>query len=316
MVYRVEELGKPLMWVTRDCPGWVGNEYEGVVLMRRLFVPGVALLLVLAACGSAETSVDTAVESEPDAPLATADGTDEPSSSPEEAPDEDDVSTPEPGPGASTNFCEFISAFAASDANQLVGVTPEDIATSFTGTSDAIRQALDIAPAEVRDDVAYFSETYDGFVSFLEDNEFNFANISEDELDDPRLTALEDQELVDAGERIQAFCGVDLDIGDDSSVGEGGTPSGDVPAGLQAELIFPNSTVVVSTESVSGLVVLLQTDSSMDDLIDYYTDLLGAPLVVVDDPPTAGWVVERDGGILSVTVGIEDGVTQIVISQT
>ena len=285
--------------------------------MRKLSVVAVLLALLVAACGG-DTATDTTGATTADAPSEQQGGDGEPQDPPSEpeVDEEDDPSLPAEGSGASTNFCEFVSTFSdVGDAP--ASLNPADIEESFTSTAEAIEQSLDIAPSEVRDDVAMISEAYNGFVELLGEYDFDFLNMPEEATNDPRLTALDGDELQLAGDRIVAFCGLDPEVGDDDvSAGDGDQATGDLPAGFNAELVPPDGDVVVASESLSGTVVLIETQMSIDELVAFYTELLGAPLVVVDDPPAASWVQQTDDGILSVNVGIEDGVTQVAIAQT
>jgi len=265
--------------------------------MNRLVRLAAVTMVVLAACGGGDTEAGDST--------TTVAGGDSSSTS---------VTTTtaapvDPGAGASGDFCGFLNDYVDETDFSPVGLNPEAMEELFKDSLAAMQQALGLAPSQVEGDVALFVDAYRGFVEFMDDFDFNFMAISEDALDDPRLTALEDPELVAAGERIEDFCGIEGELiaTPPPSDGAGGTgggvlPDATLPEAFPGELVPPGGEVVAALE-VSGMqTVGFEVESSGDDVIEYYTSLLGDPLFESSEPLGAAWSAQYEGSAVNVTI--------------
>ena len=98
-------------------------------------------MLVIAACGGGSDEPTTT-----EAPSG-GDGTTT------TAADQTTTSTAGPTANPSDDFCEFIVAYAEDVDFSPVGLNPDEIEELFTSNLDAIDQAADLAPNELRGDV-------------------------------------------------------------------------------------------------------------------------------------------------------------------
>lgn len=217
------------------------------------------------------------------------------------------------------DFCAFITAYAEEVEQEfdVIGMSPAELEAAFTANLDAMNQARDLAPNELRADVELFVDAYGGFIDFLAEYDFNFLALTEEALNDPRLQALEDPALEAAGKRIEEYCGIDNFITPNPAPGGGGstgTPGADVPSDLPDELLPPGG-VVVATVNVSGaLSVTFDTEATTDEVIAYYTDVLGPPVQQLDDPAGALWTTTYEGAFLNLVVADIGGATQVNVS--
>ncbi|NND03930.1 MAG: hypothetical protein HKN91_14205 [Acidimicrobiia bacterium] len=263
----------------------------------------VALLLVLAACGGGDdeggnTTAAPAGDGSAAAPTTQAPNT--------------------PAVTVGNDFCGFIIEYANSSDFSPVGVAPAQVEAAFMTNLDVMQQAAAIAPGEISADVDMFVVAYGGFVDFLGDYDYNFLNIPEEAFDDPRLAAMEDPELDAAGERIEEFCGVDNFIATPPAGpagGGGGTaaplPGAELPADFPAELVPPDSVVLANISVGGGVAVTFQMEADPDDIIAFFTDVLGPPAQSINEPKGALWFSEYQGKTASVTVAeVTPGVVQ------
>ena len=130
--------------------------------------------------------------------------------------------------------------------------------------------------------VALFAMAYGGLIDFLDENQFNFLAITEDSLDDPRLLALEDPALEEAGNRIEEYCGIENFIAPNPAPsaggGSGSLPGATVPSDFPSDLEPPGGVVVANVNVAGATSVTFDTEASADDVIEYYTELLGPPV--------------------------------------
>ncbi len=133
------------------------------------------------------------------------------------------------GLGSSDDFCDsnaeiearldgidfqFQDAFSSGDFSSL--------GAYFEEALELMRGAAIGAPSEIRGDIDTLVGGFQTFVDVLDDYDYNFLEIPEDE---PRLAALDDPEFDAASDRVSAYCGIDPDS--DSSTDVGDTPDSD-----------------------------------------------------------------------------------------
>jgi hypothetical protein len=219
------------------------------------------------------------------------------------------VASVSPGAGASEEFCVFIGDYAEDLDLSPIGMSPEDIQALFEDNLDAIKQAEGIAPSEIRGDVGLFVDAYGGFVELMREFEYNFLAMGTSALDDPRLLAMEDPELEAAGERIEAFCGIEGQFiqtppsSDGGSDGSGGVvPGATLPDDFPDALVPPGGQVVAAIDVGGSQTVGFELDGSGDDVIAYYTEILGDPLFQSSEPFGAAWSAGYEGETVNVTM--------------
>jgi hypothetical protein len=135
------------------------------------------------------------------------------------------------------------------------------------------------------------------------------------------LTALEDPELEAAGERIEAYCGVDNFIAtapetpDPGDGGGGVVVGGSIPEGFPEELVPAGANVVAQSSVAGTLTVVFEVAAPVADIIDFYSQELGDPMSVLSDPAGALWTVFDDAGLLNVIVTeVDSGITNATVS--
>lgn len=269
-----------------------------------------ALMLVLAACGGGDEG-----GGDPTTAAPGDDGTVAPTTT-------TTTTTTAPAVTVGDDFCEWLIAYAENAELSIMGTSPADLEATLNANVDAINQALAIAPGEVESDVQLFANAYGGFADFFSDYDYNIFAIPEDAFDDPRLMAMEDPELVAAGDRIEDFCGIDDLIADPPGAPGGGgggpvtpLPGAQLPADFPPDLVPPGGEVVSSVSAAGGESVTFSLDGLTDDIIDFYTELLGPPASNIPDPKGALWVTTYEGQQLTVTVA-EISATQVQVNVT
>ncbi|MDH3189742.1 MAG: hypothetical protein OEM39_03775 [Acidimicrobiia bacterium] len=266
--------------------------------MKKSYLGVGLLVIVLAACGGGDGDDTTTTQ---------AGGVDETT-----------TTTPTSGgAGAGGDFCDFLVDYAENADFSPVGISPTQIEQTLMGSLDAINQGLELAPSEIKADVALFADAYAGFVDFLGEYEYNFLSIPEDAFDDPRLAALEDPELEAAGQQIEEFCGIDdfITPGPSGPTGSGSLPGASLPEDFPPGLEPPGGVVVASVEAGGATSVTFDTEMSSDDVIAFYTDLLGPPTQQLDEPKGALWFTEYEGVTLSLVVAeIGPNMTQVNVT--
>ena len=207
---------------------------------------------------------------------------------------------PATGSGSSTDFCQFISGIDSSSFD--FGLDPDGFKAAMEDTLRGIQRALDLAPPEVKEDVAFVLASLTDFVELLEEYEYNLIALGTVAAEDPRLLAFDEAAYTDAGERIGNFCGVDLSGDDDPApppvVGPGG--GGTVP-----DLLVPPD--VAQTLDVGNGSAIFTSTAPFDELVTFYTDALGSPLFADNTQRTALWNASVDGAMFTVGLAGEGG---------
>ncbi len=267
--------------------------------MSRVFRLLIVMMVVLAACGGGddEPAASTTVAASGDGSTTTTEPT-------TVAP----TTAPAPVANPSDDFCGFAIEYAESVDFSPLSMNPGELESILRATNDAIDQAAQTAPSEIRADVQMYADAYGGFIEILDELDFNFLAFNDDMLDDPRLLALEDPALEEAGERISAYCGIDdfLVAGPGAVGGTGGPddelPEVDLPDDFPTELVPPGGKAVVSLDISGSKSVTFDVESSADDVIAYYSGVIGEPTVEMNDPDGALWSTQYGGSTVNVVV--------------
>ncbi len=225
-------------------------------------------------------------------------------------------------PNANDDFCEFLVEYADGVAMQtnMVSMTPTQVEDLFRGNLEAITQAAQLAPNELQSDVEMFVVAFGGFVDFLDEYDFDFMALAGVAETDPRLQALEDPALQEAGDRIEAYCGIDGMIASPPSApSDGGgvtaIPGAELPDDFPAELVPPDGDVVAAVSVGGGASVTFDTATPVDDVIAFYVEVLGPPVQEVAAPKGAFWTGVYEGGSLNLVVA-EIGAGQVQVNVT
>lgn len=210
------------------------------------------------------------------------------------------VTTTAPAPAATVqltgNFCDDTNNevlvqgvdFFAQDLEAAIG--------DWLAVIDAVEAS---APNEIAADVSVIADAARTFAEILSDADYQMLNI---DLEDPRLEAFNDGSLEEAGNNIAAYCGWDLETGGDAGgfdPGAGGGEFGgdDMPDSVPAALIPPSVTGVFDNGAAG---VNIGSDTSFEDLLALYTDVLGEP--DTEDDANATWSGDVDGSMVFVIV--------------
>lgn len=295
--------------------------------MRRIGAVLFALLLVAAACGGGDdeatpTSASEAAQPADEAVTPTqvedSEGEETEPADEQESPVEREPSgdAPDPGSGSESNFCGFIAQADEELNPDPAGFDPDSFRELIEQTQRVLERAQELAPDEVRSDVALIAEAYEGFASLLEEYDYNIMAVSTAAADDPRLLALESDELAAASARIGQFCGVDLGVSPDVGAGDTGdeTPGGDQSEYGDIPNVLVPPDVVEALDMGSGA-VLFRSDAPFDAIVDFYTDALGTPFFVNTDEQSGVWQGRVAGVVRSVTVGPGDGVFEVLVAR-
>lgn len=216
---------------------------------------------------------------------------------------------------SSDSFCQF-----ASENNDTLGPTfsptqtPDQLRDRLLDTRDRISQAVELAPNEIKDDVRVFETAYNGLIEVFEEIEWDFANAPDDLDQDPRVLALESPDLEAAEQRIEDFCGFDF-IPDQPSGGTGGTGGAGLPDDFPSDLVVEGGEVVAVVNIGGTDSVTYDVSLDTDEVIAYYTDLLGDPTSSLETPRGALWVTTWEGAALNVSVvEVTPGSTQVNVT--
>lgn len=286
--------------------------------MSRIVRIVTVMMVVLAACGGGDddagetTTVAAAGDSATTTTAAPPAGEGSTTAVPET------TSTPAANP--SDDFCRFAVEYAENVEFSPMGMSPADLEDTLRTTNDAINQAARVAPSEIKADVQLFADAYGGFIEVLDELGFNFLAFNDDLLDDPRLLALEDPALEEAGDRISAYCGLDdfIAAGPGAAGGTGGSGGGlpevELPEDFPADLIPPGGKAIVSLDIAGSRSVTFDVESPADDVIAYYADVVGSPTIEMNEPKGALWTTEYQGTPLNLVVSeTEPAITQVNI---
>ena len=256
-----------------------------------------ALLLVLGACGGDEGADDD--EGTTGASETTTTTTTSPTT----------TTTVSSGGGSGDEFCEFAQGNVVDAEINPLSQTPEELRDVVTGVLADLQESAALAPNEIEDDVNLFVEAYAGLVDFFEEYEWNFLAIPEEAFDDPRLNRLDDEDIAQAGDNIEAYCGfefIESGPGDTPApgpgTGGGPLPGAEIPDDFPGDLIPPNGTVLAAVEVSGAQSITLDVESTLDDLVEFYTELLGPPTGTT--PDGALWIATFNG--TSTTVALAE----------
>lgn len=276
-----------------------------------------SLILVLAACGGADEPADTST-SGPAGNGSTNTTAGNAGVTTTAAPP---ATSAAPSGNSSDDFCQFVVAYAEDTDLSPIGLSLDEVEDLFTSNADAINQAVQLAPQEIKADVAMFADAYGGFVELLAENNFNFLALGDAALDDPRLAALEEPELEAAGDRIEAYCGIEnfIDTAPQPPGGDGGgggiSAGSDLPDDFPSDLVPPGGVVVASVNVAGASSVTFDVEADTDDIIDFYKEALGAPAQETSNPKGALWVTTSADGSLTVVVAeVGPGMLQVNVT--
>ena len=277
------------------------------------------LTLVVAACGGGDEGTDTTV-----APSTTAAGTQAPGGDAgdggggEATTTQAPAATPAPGSGSSSDFCVTAAEVEDTDIGlSTFNATPAEIEATINELIGFLDQAVALAPDEIADDVAVLRQVFVDFADLLAEYEYDFFRIAAEAENDPRFLAFDTDAIEQASNNIAAYCGFEIDP-DSGSSEVPAPPPDDVPDVMTEGFpdTFPEALVppgVVSVESFDspGLQSLvIMSEASFDEVVAFYTSVLGDPLGVFDVATgrSAAFVAEYEG--LNVNISITEGDTQ------
>ena len=262
--------------------------------MSRIGMLSIALVVVAASCGGATsddapttspaTEPETSVTTTSVAPTTTADVA---------------------AAAGDTGFCDFISAQDTA-AETMDVFDPASVEESIKDSLDAIRQARDLVPSDIRGAYDTLASAFEDLVVALEESGWDMLAI---DVNDPRILRMESPEVLSAADALNDYCGLEAGGTD----GEAGAQSPDAGAGSDAglpdDLIGPGT---VFLRDASGIKIFTST-ASFDETVSYYEGVLGeAPLNL------AGSAGERVASFLSTTpvdvlVQVEEGGGELLI---
>jgi hypothetical protein len=297
--------------------------------MKRLLVLTVAFTVIITSCGGgdAETAPSNPVTTPAPGTGKTDSGASAASATPAPAStlapgvgDNDPEGDPAaPGPGASSDFCEFIAGIDESSDD--FGTDPDSFRAEMEETLAAMERARDLAPPAVRDDVTFVFNIFAGFVDLLEEYDYNLFAIGAVADTDPRILSVDEAEYDDAVARIGASCGLDLDndpgpLPGDADPndpgplpGAGGTQP---PGGVPPELVPPD---LEQTFDVGNGSVVYSSTASFEDLVDFYTGVIGSPLFADPTQMVALWSgADMDGKVFTVGLGSNGETVEVVVT--
>lgn len=260
------------------------------------------LALVLAACGGGDGDAEST------SPPTAADDVSTSTAAPTTTAEPTTTAVPVAA-NPSDDFCGFAEEYAETVGISPIGMNPDDLEDVLRSTADAINRAVQVAPGEIKDDVELYADAYGGFIELLDELGFNFLAFDDDVLDDPRMLALDDPALEEAGDRISTYCGLDDfiaagpgTVGGSGGGTGGGLPEVTLPDGFPSELVPPGGEVNASISVSGALSVGIEVASPIDEVIDYYTELIGAPTVQINEPKGALWTTEFEGSTVNIVL--------------
>lgn len=297
-----------------------------------MFVMVFALMLVAAACGDDDDTTSTTVTlANASAPADDGD-TGTPASTDDGDTDASADDSPNIGEGENTGFCEFVRMLDEDD-DSFEDLDPASVQADIEESQDLIRQALSLAPSAVRSEVQLLADAFNTFAEFLAGNGYDLFALATS--DDPALLAFDTPEVEQAGETVNAFCGIE---DDDDSTAFGGGPgvsipgggtipgsgtfppdllSSDLPEGFPAELVPPSVTETTTLLSVPDgpFGVIFETSASFEDTVTFYVGVLGESDLVFDEGGrNATWIRTLGTSITTITVAESDGRIQVSVS--
>lgn len=293
--------------------------------MKRNGAVAVALLIIVAACGggddeAAPTTTATAPQQVEDA--GGDDTVDAGEAAGDDAAADDEPSLPadaeEDGEeasasGSESDFCRFASE--VGDELDLVagGFDADSFRAAVEQSREALATAQDLAPAEISGDIALFVEAYDGFVSLLEEYDYDLTALALQASDDPRLLAFETEELAAASRRIGAFCGADLGFEPDEGTADGDGDGGDGEYGDVPDVLVPPD--IIEAFDMGPGTVLFRSGATFEEIVDFYTQAMGEALFVDNGEQAGVWQARIDGVVRSVNVSAGESSVEILVAR-
>ncbi len=100
----------------------------------------------------------------------------------------------------SAEFCQFIRTFTAGSQSVSPTASPAELEVELQKSLDAINQAVDVSPAEIKGDVVAIADTFDTVVTAISKASFDLTKV-----DGSALAALQADSFLDAVTRLQAY---------------------------------------------------------------------------------------------------------------
>jgi hypothetical protein len=217
---------------------------------------------------------------------------------------------PTQGEGVATGFCQFAATADGPHLAPLPGLdrlmadilpslAPKHLGAALVKSVSDFQQALQLAPGEVRNDVATVAGYLATFTELLEEFAYDIRPITALGENDPRRVAIEQAgpAFLDAQDRLATYCDVSLE---DALIqaAEAAGIAGGVPESLRPPSMTDSSYLDVGIWIVS-------TTATFDEVVAAYTESVGAPFIT--DPGQAIWNAEIDGNVRVVLVFDQGG---------
>jgi|GEM_PF-3947412 len=100
----------------------------------------------------------------------------------------------------SAQFCEFISTFTKGQQNLSTSASPAAIRAAFEESLAAVKQAVDVAPAEIKPDVVAVASSVQSIADAM-----SAANFDATKVDPSALTTLQSEGFMTSVTRMQAY---------------------------------------------------------------------------------------------------------------
>jgi hypothetical protein len=149
--------------------------------MRKLAVLLFAFTFGVAACGGSDDGAQNASDSD------ATDTTEAKKSS---------------GDGSASKFCGLESKYSGLDSTLTPGTDAATIRKSLEQAKDALDEAVDVAPGEIKADVKVIADAYSPFIEALAKADFDFTKVNPQ---DPAFANIQKPEVAAAGERIETW---------------------------------------------------------------------------------------------------------------
>ncbi len=171
-------------------------------------------ILLLAGCGGDNSS--SSVATNPATTTAGASATTSASGSNSSGSDSS-TSTPTFSGDANSEFCSLAKQISSSDLADEVTENAGDLKATFDQLQNALQQAHDKAPSEIKDDLATVQATFQTYAAFLAKYDYDFTKITQAATEDPSVLTqatqgLDSDAFTNASARINAYaqqvCGI------------------------------------------------------------------------------------------------------------
>ncbi len=234
-------------------------------MWRRFVALMLGLALVLSACGGGEDAGDDTTTTTVAADAAPADTTAD--TAPEATVAEDDEGD---DTGDMPNTREAYCQRAEEDnALEPLNIFGGDLEAQLAEYIAALDEMVANAPAEIADDVAVLADAGRAIAELLAEYEYDILAIPPEEL--TALEALDEDALATATQNIADFCGIDLE---DSGTDFGTVGGDDLPDDFPEAMVPPAVRDGMENMGAAGFQFI--SDASFDEVVEYYTDLLGS----------------------------------------